>query len=151
MVMVHARQVGLVAAIFLMAACGGGGNGKGNKARAPDIDKSSRPESSASLMLDAEQLAATDNGVRSASSGDTAWSMRVSVNGTEKVNLTNAPLADVSAAVKGMEFSRSDVLRLEVTITSATDPSAVYATNMEEVAYKSSQTAAIWAEQWPLR
>lgn len=146
MVMVHARQAGLVASIFLMAACGGGG-GKGHTMPAPKVDESSRPEADAGLVLDTEQLSATDNSVRNASSGDTAWSMRMSLNGVEKLNLQGAAISDVSVAVKGMQFSRSDALRLEVTVARASDPTAILATNMSEVAASSPQTAAIWSEQ----
>ena len=125
-----------------LAACGGKAGSKPGK-NGESGDKVSQEH----LMLDEVQFAATDNSVREAAASDTAWSMRVSVNGTERVKLNNAPIADVSAAVKGLQFSRRDVLRLEVTIADAADPNEVYGTNMEDVAYRSAQNSVIWAEQ----
>lgn len=138
------KRAGLVVAMtaLAVAACGGKAGVKPGK-----NGNSGDQLSQERLMLDEAQFAATDNSVRAATANDTAWSMRVSVNGSERVNLSNAPIADVSAAVKGLQFSRSDVIRLEVTIADANDPNEVYGTNMEEVAYRSAQNSVIWAEQ----
>lgn len=135
---------GIVLALtaLTVAACGGKAGVKPGK-NGENGDRVSHEQ----LMLDEAQFAATDSSVRDSTASATAWSMRVSVNGTERVNLSNVPIADVSAAVKGLQFFRRDILRLEVTIADAVDPNEVYGTNMETVAYRSAQNSVIWAEQ----
>jgi len=135
--------LGMILAAMILAACGG----NGGRSDAPDNRDDSDRLGKGNLTLDDAQFYATDKGLRDVVSGDTAWSLRIVVNGSERVNLNHALIADVSKAVKGMQFSRSDVLRLEVTITDGSDSAHVFATNLEEVASKSSKTAAVWAEQ----
>lgn len=137
-------KLGCIAVLAALAAvaCGGKGSDGGKK-----TGKRGDQNRSEQLMFDDAQFAATDTSVREAAASDTAWSLRVSVNGAERINLHHVPIADVSAAVKHLQFSRRDIVRLEVTVAQASNPNEVFGTNMEDVAYRSAQNSVIWAEQ----
>jgi len=132
----------MLAAVGAFSACGGKSGGGGGSGPKPNEQATSD-----TLAFDVEHFAATDNSVRAASSSQTSWNVRVAVNGEEKAKLEKAGVNDVSDSLKGMRFRRSDVVRLEMTVSDALDSSKVFATNLQDVAYRNDQTRQIWDQQ----
>lgn len=140
------------AALTCVAACGGGGGGDGG-GKPPETsgngpgDPSGQPADPNALTLDMDMLLAVNNNVLTASGKDTAWTVRVVINGTEKSRLEQASFADVSDALKALTLKRDDVFRLEMTIVDKANPSLVLATNLADVAAADASLKSVWDGQ----
>lgn len=126
------------AMVFGLNACGSGGGGS----RSPHDDSAAE-----SFLMDAQGLSTVDQSVRGASKADTAWTVRIQVNGSERVNLSLAPIGVVSESLKQVSLSRNDRLRFEVTVSDASNAETVYGTNLAEVAQATPLSADTWNQE----
>lgn len=131
----------LATVVFLaISACGGHSGGGG---KAPNINGDKGNES---FLMDAQVLNGVDQSVRSITGNDPSWTVHMTVNGAEKVNLQRVAIVQVSDSLKSVTLSRNDVLRFEVTISNP-GGDKIYGTNLESVANSDIGNAQIWASQ----
>lgn len=134
------KQVLTMALIYGLTACGGHSGG-GKKSPHGDTQEDE------SFLMDAKDLAAVDQNVHNAAQADTAWTVRLEVNGVERANLANAAIAQVSSALEGITLARTDKIRLEVSVFNAANAENLYGTNLESAALANAGTADIWLSQ----
>lgn len=130
----------LALSAITIVGCGGSGGKKGSSKKPNQNEKVNQNDPG--YNYDFNSMAALNEEYTDSTGSDPLWTVRVAVNGEEKVNLLLVSLKDVKTSLSSLSFKHYDVVRTEITIQSSDDK--VLGTNVKEVADQSNDLKQIW-------